>query len=214
MLDLLGYKRFDLILFDPIYKFSGDAKENANEEMASVMSSLETVAVRTGAAIAFAAHYSKGNQAGKDSLDRMSGAGVLARDPDSLVMLTKHAQDNCFSVESTLRNFPQVEPFVVRWQFPLMRLDSSLDAADLKQPGGRPRSHDPETLLSAIVDSSVNNPVSVSQWAIAAGVSRQTLQTYLPELREQGLISTVGDGNSARKFITPKGKKLVHGAQI
>jgi len=37
--------------------------------------------VKTGAAVGFGAHYSKGNQAGKEAIDRVSGSGVFARDP-------------------------------------------------------------------------------------------------------------------------------------
>ena len=33
---------------------------------------------------------------------------------------------DAFTVETTLRNFKPVDPFVVRWQFPLLRRDESL----------------------------------------------------------------------------------------
>jgi len=37
-------------------------------------------------------------------------------------------------VDLHLRNFPQIEPFAVRWQYPLMVRDGSLDPAKLKKP--------------------------------------------------------------------------------
>jgi hypothetical protein len=40
---------------------------------------------------------------------------------------------------------------------------------------------------------------------LAAGVKRQTLQAYLPELRTKGWIRTAGEGNSARQYPTPEG---------
>jgi RecA-family ATPase len=76
------------------------------------------VAVRTGAAIAFGAHYSKGNQARKESIDRVGGSGVFARDPDSLLNFTRHEERDCFTVEMTLRNHPPQKPFVVKWEYP------------------------------------------------------------------------------------------------
>jgi hypothetical protein len=38
-------------------------------------------------------------------------------------------------VEATLRNFAPLDPFVVRWQFPLFVRDNTLDPAELKVPG-------------------------------------------------------------------------------
>ena len=46
--------------------------------------------MQSGAAILYAAHFSKGNQAGKDAIDRISGSGVFGRDADTLIILTKH----------------------------------------------------------------------------------------------------------------------------
>ena len=70
-------------------------------------------------------------------MDRISGSGVFARDPDSIITMTAHEQDDCFAVDMTLRNFPPQEPFVVRREHPLMIVDSRLDPAKLKQAVGR-----------------------------------------------------------------------------
>ncbi len=101
------------------------------------MNDIERLAVKTGAAVAFAAHYSKGNQAAKEAIDRVSGSGVFARDPDSLLMFTKHQEADCFTVEATLRNFPPLDPFVVRWEYPLFHRDSELDPTNLKTVRGK-----------------------------------------------------------------------------
>ena len=60
---------------------------------------------------------------------------MFARDPDSILNFTRHEQPDCFTVETTLRNHPPTEPFVVRWEFPLFIVDSTLDPAKLKKPG-------------------------------------------------------------------------------
>ena len=62
-----------------------------------------------GAAVAFGAHFAKGNAAGKEHLDRVSGSGVWARDPDAIITATRHEEDDAFAVEMTLRNFAPVE---------------------------------------------------------------------------------------------------------
>jgi len=137
---LLEMEPFGLVIFDPIYKLMGGKDENKAGDVTTVLNHLEHVAVKTGAAVAFGAHYSKGNQAGKDSIDRIGGSGAFARDPDAILTLTDHEaaeQDGIphFTVEPTLRNFAPVTPFVIRWDYPLfVRDDTGLDPAALKLP--------------------------------------------------------------------------------
>lgn len=202
-------KGYVLIILDPIYKLYGDADENSAGDIALLMNALETICVEAGAAVMFGAHYSKGNQSGKESIDRISGSGVFARDPDSILPFTVHKEEGCFSVEPILRNLKPIAPFVVRWNYPLMEVDNGLDPAHLKQVVGKKKEHDPMQLLAVIKDTSFENPISVSAWATAGYVKRQTLQDYMPELRSRGLICTAGDGANARQYITEKGKNLL-----
>jgi predicted transcriptional regulator len=198
---------YAMVVIDPIYKLYGDTDENSAHEVAQMLNSLEKVCVETDAAVMFGAHYSKGNQASKEAIDRVSGSGVFARDPDSIIPFTKHEEEGCFSVEPILRNLPPIDGFVVRWNHPLMEIDEDLDATQLKQAGGpgKKKQHDPLKLLSFIKERTKENPVSVSEWAKLANVPRVTLIDYLDDLRSWGLIATVGEGYSARKYITEKG---------
>jgi hypothetical protein len=143
-------ENFALIILDPIYKLYGGTDENAAGDVAKLLNALEKLAVDTGAAIAFGAHFAKGNAANKEAIDRISGSGVFARDPDSLLIFTKHETDDAFTVEPILRNFAPVEPFAVRWQFPLMQLADDLDPAKLKQAGGRKPENSPDDLLKLL----------------------------------------------------------------
>jgi hypothetical protein len=145
-----------LVIVDPVYKLYGTTDENSAGDVGRLLNSLETLTAETGAAVAFGAHYAKGNAAGKEAIDRISGSGVFARDPDSIVNFTQHEQPGAFSVEMTLRNFKPVDPFVVRWQFPLMRRDDDLDPAKLKASPGRPRKHTPEKLLEVLKGQTLN----------------------------------------------------------
>jgi RecA-family ATPase len=202
-------ENFALIILDPIYKLYGGTDENKAGDVAALLNSLETLATETGAAIAFGAHFAKGNAAGKEAIDRISGSGVFARDPDSLLIFTKHEADDAFTVEPILRNFAPVAPFAVRWQFPLMNRADDLDPAKLKQAGGRKKEHDPKKLLAAIANTTAEKPVSISAWAKAAKVIRQTLSDYLPEMRSKEWIATAGEGSNARQYLTEKGRDFL-----
>ncbi len=122
-----------LIVVDPIYKALGDRDENSAGDMNALMNEVEAICEQTRAAVVFAAHFSKGNQAEKSAMDRISGSGVFGRDPDAILTLTPHEEDRCFTVESSLRSFAPMEPFVVELDFPLFKGRDDLDARRLKK---------------------------------------------------------------------------------
>ena len=141
---------YALIVLDPIYKMYGSANENDASEVAQLLNALEKVCVETHAAVMFGAHYSKGNQSQKESIDRISGSGVFARDPDSIIPFTKHKDEGSFVIEPTLRNLPPVEPFVVTWNFPVFEVNHNLDPLELKAAGGRPEGVSAEDVLGVL----------------------------------------------------------------
>ena len=106
---------YSLILIDPIYKGLGSRNENDAGDIASLLNEVEQLALKSGAAAVFGAHFSKGNQAGKESIDRIGGSGVFARDPDVILTMTPHEEDDAHVIDLTLRALPPVKPFVVRW---------------------------------------------------------------------------------------------------
>lgn len=202
--------RFALIVLDPIYKLYGGTDENSAGDVAELLNAIETLTVQTGAAVAYGAHFSKGNQASKEAIDRISGSGVFARDPDAILMFTHHEEENAFVVDSMLRNFAPVSSFAVRWDYPLFRADYELDPLKLKQSNaGRKREHDPARLLAPIAHTTSDNPVSVSEWSFKANVPRTTLLQYLPDMRAKDLVATAGEGRTARQYITAKGRALL-----
>ena len=76
-----GYKA---IIIDPIYKvITGD--EDSAEQMAHFCNLFDRVAFGAGCSVIYCHHHSKGTQGGKRSMDRASGSGVFARDPDALL---------------------------------------------------------------------------------------------------------------------------------
>jgi hypothetical protein len=175
------------IIVDPIYKIVGNREENSNEQIASLLNLLEKVARETGAAIIYGNHFSKGNQAAKESIDRISGAGVFARDPDSIVTLTKHETDNAYAVESALRNFPPLEPFVVRWEYPLFVRDETLDPKRLKKQG-RPVKWTVDQLVECLGEKDLKTSDFQKLVSDETGMPRSTFFLLLPQAASQGLL--------------------------
>jgi hypothetical protein len=178
---------FALIILDPLYKLYGGTDENAAGDVAALLNSLERLAVDTGAAVAYGCHFAKGNAATKEALDRISGSGVFARDPDSLLIFTKHEEADAFTVEPILRNFAPVEPFCVRWQFPLMQPDKELDPAKLKQVAGRKPENAPDDLLKVLPADGLTNADFLDA-AKEQGISERSYYRLKKELETAGKI--------------------------
>ena len=79
-------KNYVAIVIDPIYKvITGD--ENSADQMANFCNQFDRVCNELNSAVIYCHHHSKGTQGNKRSMDRASGSGVFARDPDALMDL-------------------------------------------------------------------------------------------------------------------------------
>ena len=79
-------KNYTAIIIDPIYKvITGD--ENSADQMANFCNQFDKVCTELGAAVIYCHHHSKGSQGSKRAMDRASGSGVFARDPDAILDL-------------------------------------------------------------------------------------------------------------------------------
>lgn len=81
-------KGYIAVVLDPIYKvITGD--ENSADQMAKFCNQFDLVCRELCCAVIYCHHHSKGAQGGKRSMDRASGSGVFARDPDAMLDMTE-----------------------------------------------------------------------------------------------------------------------------
>lgn len=138
-------KEYMAIIIDPIYKvITGD--ENSAEEMAKFCNQFDKIAHDLHCAVIYCHHHSKGTQGWKSSMDRASGSGVFARDPDALLdmielkMPSKAIEEDdiiigenvsAWRIEGTLREFPSFKPKNVFYIWPVHQIDTEgiLDSA-------------------------------------------------------------------------------------
>ena len=127
-------QNFAAIVIDPIYKvIKGD--ENRASEVGQFFNRFDQICVETGCAMICCHHHSKGAQGTKRAMDRASGSGVFARDPDAhLDMIQidipgvfadavrdRHA--TAWRLESNLREFENIEPLNFWFEYPIHRVD-------------------------------------------------------------------------------------------
>ena len=81
-------KNYIAVILDPIYKvITGD--ENSADQMAHFCNQFDKVCSSLGCAVIYCHHHSKGAQGDKRAIDRASGSGVFARDPDALLDMSE-----------------------------------------------------------------------------------------------------------------------------
>lgn len=109
-------KRYVAVIIDPIYKvITGD--ENNATEMSQFCSYFDKVATELNVAMIYCHHHSKGAVDKYDSaMDRSSGSGVFARDPDAILDMTEVKTEGC---EANYRNNNHIpdEDTLTGWEF-------------------------------------------------------------------------------------------------
>ena len=140
-------EQFAAVIIDPIYKvITGD--ENNASDMGAFCNQFDKICTELGASAIYCHHHSKGAQGGKKAIDRASGSGVFARDPDAqldIIELKKplfketeaETEDgevveieqfdttrSAWRMEASLREFPPVEPVNFFFDYPLHPLDT------------------------------------------------------------------------------------------
>lgn len=134
-------RNYKAIIIDPIYKvITGD--ENSADQMANFCNQFDKVCTELKCAVIYCHHHSKGSQTGKRSMDRASGSGVFARDPDALLDLLELELENmnedklqdapidtsqctAWRMEGTLREYPKFKQVDLWFEYPIHKVDTN-----------------------------------------------------------------------------------------
>jgi hypothetical protein len=181
---------------DPFYKLLGGKDERISADINPILLAFDKVNRNTGCSIVASAHFAKGNQIHREPAERISGGGSLNRDPDCLVTLTGHENKGEFVTDFTLRDHPPIDPFTLRWDYPLLVRCNS-DPAKIKRPRGHRQEFDPDLLLEIIADH--DNEFSTEE-LVACAISelawaRRTIINKLNQLKKdkKAFVSKTND---------------------
>ena len=194
------------IIIDPIYKvITGD--ENNASEMGQFCNQFDKICTETKCSTIYCHHHSKGAQGSKRAMDRASGSGVFARDPDAqLDMIQLELSDDiknnvrdghatAWRLESNLREFENIEPVNFWFEYPIHRLDASEElnnipavgsvAANLSRSSKRTTVEERRTALDTAYDvCSINPPVKIKDIVEYTELNEKTIRRYLAEFSD------------------------------
>lgn len=180
----------DVILVDPIYKvLMGD--ENNASDMGAFCNEFDKIANLLHCSVIYCHHHSKGAQGFKKAMDRASGSGVFARDPDAqLDMLEIETNqeyidsntDTAWQIESSLREFPNIIPKRIWFRYPLHEeeREGELERQPVKDGGGggRPSKINDDEIEKYFDQYAVNGYASAANLAGVLDVSEKTIRRY------------------------------------
>ena len=199
---------FEVIIIDPIYKLL-DGEENSMAAVKDFCGAMDWISSTLDVAVIYSHHHSKGSKGNVRAMDRSSGSGVFARDPDALLDLIEldvpaklledpeNALLSAWRMEPVLRNFPSFDPVNLFFRWPVHELDSEglLDRAstagsgvrNLKKSGKRTSARDRKKSVQEAFDALAtgNEPVEVRALAKEIGVTERCVRDRLKELEEE-----------------------------
>ncbi len=216
-------QHFDAIVIDPIYKvITGD--ENNASEMGAFCNQFDKICTETGCSTIYCHHHSKGSQGMKKAMDRASGSGVFARDPDAqldMIQLelsediannVRDGNETAWRLESSLREFPNITPVNFWFEYPIHKVDENgtlgtMPAQGTPQAGRLNNSKSKTTddaaeeFRTAFSALNMDGKVTVKDMAEYMGIIDKTVYARLKKMGDEftldkGIITKTNPENS------------------
>lgn len=111
---------------------------------------------------------------------------MFGRHPDGIITLTPHEEDNAFVAEATLRNFPPMKSFVLRWEYPLLEFAGDLDPKKLRGKAGAKAIYTVDQVVACLTDG-----MTTGQWEKAAHLELGLAHSTFARLKSEAALDCV-----------------------
>jgi hypothetical protein len=102
---------------------------------------------------------------------------------------TEHEKPGCYTVDTVLRSCPPINPYVIRWEYPLFVRDGMANPNALKlKAGGRPALHRAEDVLKHLSPTGMTFMAWYRASSVVIGVSKPSFSRLVKELKDGGEI--------------------------
>lgn len=182
--------KVDMVILDPIYKvITGD--ENSASDMANFCNQFDYICNETGVSMVYCHHHSKGNKSNMNAMDRASGSGVFARDPDAILDLLEvktpldvyinDPQTTAWKLEFTLREFAKPQPTYMYFTYPVHTIDTENTIVQANEKPEKDKKSKSEKKIEIFDDYvlSCEEPPTIAQISEEFGVTRPTVYSWI-----------------------------------
>ena len=173
--------------------------------MAAFCNQFDKICNETGCSTIYCHHHSKGAQGAKRAMDRASGSGVFARDPDAqLDMIELELSDEVqnliaergatgWRMECSLREFQNFVPVEFWFEYPIHRLDEkaflhtlpaqgSPAAGRMKNKNSKSTEDAADEFRNAFDAQNMDGSVSVKDMMTYLGISDKTVYARIKKM--------------------------------
>lgn len=196
---------YSYVMLDALYRaWPTGLSENENAAWTEVQNCIEAYAERLQVAWLTVHHSTKGLQGDKRVVDVGAGGGSQSRTADAHIVIRQHETPGVAVVDAALRSFKPIDPFCLRWEFPLWQPADDCDPAQLKVPkkaASKPPGQ-PQTQFALMLDRTREALASgepMTKYALrkVTKASGKTINEVLEVLIETGEVEQIGEGNRA-----------------
>lgn len=181
-------EHYKLIIIDPVYVI-GEFDENSANQVGEFMRRLVVLSENSNSLIFITHHSSKGDKTKVSAIDRGSGSGSFARAADVLfdmseidgTKISDGFRGKYFRIESTLRNFQNLDSFEIEYKYPTHVVVNGLEDAPLLYGGSGAKRKDYDLSVAKAITLVGTN---VSQVAKNIGVTEQTVRNNLKKSKK------------------------------
>jgi len=132
---------------------------------------------------------------------------LAVRTVDTNVSITAHELENAFTLEATPRGFKKIEPFVVKWEYPLMVRDCALNPGKLKTAICKKALYTVRDLLTTLAAEEMTTRQLREAVIERTGMSRSMFYELLQELKNTpGVV--VNEENQMWSYDNPNAATL------
>lgn len=187
---------YSLVAIDALYKaLPAGIDENSNSNITSVYTALDSAAEQHNAAIAIIHHTSKGSQTKKSVSDMGSGAGAQSRSADAHIVLRDHESLDTVVMAAIVRSQKPIEPFCIRFDYPLWKLASEENPANIATDNNRKRAATIDEFLETIPTEIVKKVDALEHSKTVLGISRAMTQALFKETVKRKLVEIIESPN-------------------
>lgn len=180
--------KVDMVILDPIYKvITGD--ENSASDMANFCNQFDYICKETGVSMVYCHHHSKGNKANINAMDRASGSGVFARDPDAILDMIEvktpldvyinDPQTTAWKLEFTLREFAKPQPIYMYFTYPVHTIDTDNTIVQANEKPEKKSKGEKKIEVFEDYVLGCEEPPTITQISEEFGVTKPTVYSWI-----------------------------------
>lgn len=134
---------------------------------------------------------------------------TVRRAVDTNISITAHESEDAYTFEATTRGFKKMEPFVIKWEYPLMVRDDCMNPNKLRTALQKKAVYSVDDLVKIIAAETMTTKKLRETAMKDTGMSRSFFYELIPDLKNTAGI-TFNEQDKTWSYTRPSVHEVVH----